>query len=175
MRPRALLIVLALFVLSTAIMMFGPYRELSSRLTPDKPFDEVAAVSSDEAAVRLGRLGDEGRALYHQHFWWDLVFILANASAIGIVMLVALPRAGVARRYVTALLLFPVVWALADIVENVAVAQLLASWETPLASWVVVGRSATTAKMILGVASLLVAVASLVGWGARALRASRGR
>ena len=90
-------------------------------------------------------------------------------------MLVALPRAGVARRYVTALLLFPVVWALADIVENVAVAQLLASWETPLASWVVVGRSATTAKMILGVASLLVAVASLVGWGARALRASRGR
>ena len=169
MRPRALLVVPALLALSTAIMWLGPYRELASLSVPDKPFDEVAAASVDEAALRLEHLGDRGRALYGAHFWWDLVFLLANAGTIAILILVAAPRAGASRPYVVVLLLLPMAWALADLVENVAVAQLVAQWESPLAVWVTAARSATTAKMVSGMAALLAAVASLLGWATRAV------
>ena len=169
MRPRALLLVVALLALSTAIMWLGPYRELVSLSSPDKPFDEVAAASVDEAARRLEHLGDSGRALYGAHYWWDLAFLTANAGAIAILILVAAPRAGASRPYVVGLLLLPAAWALADFVENVAVARLVAQWESPPAVCVAAARTATVVKMVCAMAALLVAVASLLGWATRAV------
>ncbi len=81
MRPRALYAVPALLALSTAIMLLGPYRELSSRAAPDKLLDEAPPESAAAASALLGRLGTDGRDLYRQHFWWDLGFVLANAGA----------------------------------------------------------------------------------------------
>ena len=147
MRQRTLFIVLILLALSTAIMWLGPYQELSSRLAPDKLFDEAAVTSTPGAATLLARLGEDGRALYRQHFWTDLVFLLANAATLTIVLLVALRSAGAPSWLSPTLLLLPLTAALADFVENVAVAQLLASWDTPSASWIMVGSTAISLGM----------------------------
>lgn len=153
----ALLLVLIPLALSTAVMRFGPYLDLSSRLAPDKPLDEAPVASTTEAAVLFERLGEKGRLLYRRHSWWDVRVVVAHAATLTTVLSVALPRASAPRRLSMALLLLPVGAALADFAENVAIAQLVAPWQAPPASWVTFARIATTAKMFaMGTAAVSV-------------------
>jgi hypothetical protein len=173
MRRRTLLIVLGLLALATAVMWLGPYRELSSRSAPDKPFDERAVTSAPEATARFDRLGEEGRALYRQFFWTDLVFLLANGAAFTIILLSALRGAGAPRWFSPMLVPLPLTAALADLVENVAVARMLESWDAPSISWIVVARVATSTKLILVGATAAATLAALAGWSIRSVRGRR--
>lgn len=173
MTRRTLLIVLILLALATAIMWFGPYPELSSRLAPDKLFDEAPVTSAPEATALLDRLGEDGRALYRQFFWTDLVFLLANGVAFAIVLLAALRGAGAPPWLSPALLVLPLTAALADFVENVAIAQLLASWDAPSTSWITTARIATSTKLIMVGATAVATVAALAGWSIRSMRQRR--
>ena len=87
----ALLLVLIPLALSTAVMRFGPYLDLSSRLAPDKPLDEAPVASTTEAAVLFERLGEAGRLFYRRHSWWDVCVVVAHAATLTIVQSVALP------------------------------------------------------------------------------------
>lgn len=173
MSPRALLLVPLALAAGGAVFALGPYGELTARLDPLRPLDEAPAATWAEAQRLFAALGPEGRELYREHFSWDLVFIAANAAAFLLLLAVPLARLGAPRWARAALLALPLLAAACDVLENVAVARMLAGWEDPQETWLAVAGAATRTKLAANGLAALAVLGAFGLWGIRSLR-SRG-
>lgn len=148
------------------IMTVGPYAELSElAASSGGVLDEVPRGSAEAVSAHLGAIGEGGRELYRRHFWWDLPFLALNASILWLLLRFGLSRVGAKRatKVRSWLLCLPLLVGACDLVENLAVRELVANWQQPSALAVKVGLTATWSKLILGSLTALGAMLLLLG------------
>jgi hypothetical protein len=165
---RALLGIAALAVTSAIVFGCGPYVELRELAGHAGLLDESPRRAAATTAL-LDALGDGGRSLYARFLLFDVAFLLAQATALMLVLAWAWPRAfGRRARWPAIAVLFA---AAADLVEDALIAHLLAIH--PEASAVAgaalpVATGSKLAAGAIGAATTLVAaVTAILRWPPR--------
>ena len=157
-------------VAASALMAFGPYRELAALSEGfGGTLDELPRRSPAAVDEYLVGIGPEGRALYARHFWWDLGFLAANALFFWGLIAWGFGRAALGGAWNRIGRALPLMAAACDLVENLAVARVLRAWPELDPQWVGLAALATSSKLALGMLSALVAIAAVV-LGVRAAR-----
>ncbi|NUQ53913.1 MAG: hypothetical protein HUU19_14610 [Phycisphaerales bacterium] len=144
---RAILAVAA-FVIAGLLSAFGPYADIRSRLSPRQPLEECPVVNADEMRAVMDSLAEEGRRAYTRQLRWDFVVVGANAAWLWI-WLRAVGYRVLGRRLAVivpaALVAMP---ALADVTENIALMQVIASHPTCRGDVIALAGAATGAKFV---------------------------
>ncbi len=169
MRLRWLWVVPAALAVAMAVLSLGPYGELSELAQRSGGLLDEAPRSSLQALLdHVAAVGDRGRELYGAHRGWDALFIAANSALLAVLTAIAAPRSFPALRRGVWLLLIPsIAFCFLDLWENELVASAFAGAAELGESGVQRLRAVTIAKMGAFSLAMLIAVASLVGWGAR--------
>lgn len=155
---------------ATLVMWFGPYPALSALGTP---FDEAPAESVANARQRLADFGPRGVALYRTHLLTDLLFASANAAVFLVLIAVAASRLRMRTWLKVSLASLPLLFCLADFVENALLGALISAEPTP--TLVTLSASVTRAKFALFSAAFLAAIVLTITWAIASLRRRRSR
>ncbi|MEM1451887.1 MAG: hypothetical protein AAF957_24015 [Planctomycetota bacterium] len=166
--PRSRLWLVPAGLLTAALVMaVGPYQELMelSEATGG-PLDESPRGTPAEVTEHFTSIGARGLDLYRAHFWWDLPFGLTNALALWAMVTVGLGRTRLAiPRAVRAVAAgLPVLAAVLDVAENVAVSVLVRQADAPGETITLATHVVTSAKFLAFGAAGLAAIGSIALW-----------
>jgi hypothetical protein len=165
-------------VLGVAVMVIGgqllfrlgPYPRLES-LPGGADLPETASTAPAVVAAYLERIGPEGRVLYAQFQWFDLLNPVLICVALVPLIGWLVGRAGVADRPWRYLILLPVVGGAMDLVEDALLMGAIAAYPAPAA-----GSGLLPLITMLKFGALLPVIPAVVGLGiAAVVRWRRGR
>ena len=173
MKASSVICVLVGMALVAGVLTLGPYSALSElSATSGGMLDEAPRSTAAAVRTHFESIGAEGRELYRSHFFFDLVFLAANALVLFTLLRLALTRLGWPRALARTLMSVPWIFAALDLVENVAVSRLMSSWQSPAESWTAVASLATQAKFAFFGVAVLATLVALAGWAWTAWRGS---
>ncbi len=114
-------------IVGQVVFRLGPYPRLEA-LPGGADLPETASTAPAVVAAYLERIGPEGRELYAQFQWFDLLNPVLICVALVPLIGWLLHRAGVADRAWRYLILLPLVAGLMDLVEDVLLMGVIAAY-----------------------------------------------
>lgn len=162
-----LAVIVAAVLAGIVLNQFGPYSQLEALAGLEPPEERVAGTAA-EIGEFFAALGEPGRALYTRALWWDFVLALLLPAALALTVLWLVHRLPEVWRFLRWLVLIPMGFAVADVVENILLLSALASFPEAAPAW---AATVAGAKLTLGLSSIPI-VAVL---GVMSLLLRRGR
>lgn len=155
-------------VFSTALFSFGPYGELaqlSGAPLLEERFDGYDAVA---LAAQLDQFGARGRALYEHFQVLDGANAILMAVALSQLIGLAVRKIGGGDSWFRALALLPVAAGVLELAENAALVDALRFFPTA-GTFADAAGAITRVKLVVGFASLLLAMLGLIALGIAAV------
>jgi hypothetical protein len=167
---RVLLALLLLGIGGTVLFRLGPYARIKPFARP-YPLPEETTTAQPELAGFLRHLGHEGRELYADLQWWDMLNPLLVSVAGTLLIAWLIVHAGHQRRIWRFALFLPAIAGTADLAENLLLRAAIVSFPSIPGS---AGLLASVTKVKL--LSLMILVPVAIGLGVVVLaRRVRGR
>lgn len=149
--------------LGFSLFLFGSrYDAVASRLAPAPLLEEVPVTASVDVSTVLDTLGADGREAYAAFQGLDSANAALASLVIAILILFCVERFA-KRTMWRGLAVVPVGLLSAEIVENVTISRLIASYPDVAASSVTLLGTATRTKFVFGLVAFVLAIACLFG------------
>jgi hypothetical protein len=168
---QALLLALALAVVSYIVTHLlpipGGLRQVMTA-TGGPLLDQIPSFSGEEVYARIATFGAQGRELYrHFAFTTDIIFPLTWMPFLFLYARSAYSQLGAPLAARLLLLAFPVVYLIADIIENVFVWIMLTDFPAPHPFLGGAMVYPTAVKWLALISALLIPTAMIIAWRAR--------
>lgn len=161
---------LALWLLTSgALFGLGPFSELKSAAGGSLP-EEQFVYTSTAVQLSLERLGDTGRARYRVFQVLDALNAVITAIAFTALLGYLLPRAFPKQTRLRAIALLPVVFMLAEFVENSLLGYMALDFPHSVMPLAAVGSVATSIKLTLTLLIMIAVAGALLAWAVRTVR-----
>ncbi len=136
----------------------GPYGAVAG-ISDGPLLEETFAYSQSLAQQKLEALGDQGRSTYRQFQVFDGIGAVLMAAAFTLVLAFVFKKGlWASRSYMRVLILIPVLAGLMELAENSLLFSMASKFPGEISILAAVGGPITSAKLIIGFASMITVV-----------------